>query len=88
MASYTLGHTPVGGTYRPKVPDCACVLQPVVIFCASLTALSNRFVFLTHDVAVCPAYVFYKKNFQLFYFFLYDECSYERDLLSTTDDLT
>ena len=31
-------HTPVGGTHRPKVPDCACVIDRIVKFCASRTA--------------------------------------------------
>ena len=35
-------HTPVGWTYRPKVPDCARALQPIVKFCASRTAFIFR----------------------------------------------
>ena len=39
MTSHTRRHTPVGGAYGPGGPDCACVLQPSVKFCASRTAL-------------------------------------------------
>ena len=39
MTSHTRRHTPVGGAYGPVGPDCACVLQPSVKFCASRTAL-------------------------------------------------
>ena len=33
--------TSVGRTYRPEVPDCACVLQPIVKFCAIRTPLRS-----------------------------------------------